>query len=212
MQCKLDLYQRNQFNNGYSLITGNIKASIVYPILMRYSTSKLFSPLLFIGVMSLVLVACEHQTIEIVKQPYAPDKYQKVSVQTCIDRTQHEGARDLSAEATEKFKKKILASGLFDISDDAGVLLTCDVERFAKGSALKRWIMPGWGPTQGAVSVMVVEKEGYKVLANLKSQSTVETGGLYTIGAEEYILDVAFDGIIEKLKTWVEQAKPGGSR
>ena len=179
---------------------------------MRHSTSQLSVTLLFIGVMSLVLTACEHQAVEIVKHPYVPGKYHKVSVQPCIDRTRHEGARDLGAEATEKFKKKILSSGLFEISNDAGVLLTCDVERFAKGSALKRWIMPGWGPTQGAVSVMVVEKQGYKVLVNLKSQSTVEAGGLYTIGAEEYILDVAFDGIIEKLKTWVEQAKAGGSR
>lgn len=179
---------------------------------MRHLTSQLSFTLLFTGIILFMLAGCEHQAVETVKQPYEPDKYNKVSVQPCVDRTQHEGARDLGAEATEKFKKKIAASGLFEISEDADVILTCDVERFAKGSAVKRWIMPGWGPTQGAVSVMVIEKQGYKVLANLKSQSSVEAGGLYTIGAEEYILDVAFDGIIEKLKDWVGQDKPGGSR
>jgi hypothetical protein len=100
--------------------------------------------------------------------------------------------------------EKLTATKLFVIAEDAPVILTCDIERFSEGSAFKRWLWPGWGATQASVTVMVLEKSGSKTMAILRSQSSVESGGLYTIGADQYILSVALSDIVGRLEQWAE--------
>jgi hypothetical protein len=97
---------------------------------------------------------------------------------------------------------------LFEVTMDALLVLTCDVERFTEGSALKRWVMPGLGATQAAISVMVWEKPEEKLLATFRSQSSVSAGGLYTIGTDQYILGVAFDDIVKQLEAWTKGMNP----
>jgi len=41
-------------------------------------------------------------------------------------------------------------------------------------------------------------------LALLRSRSSVEGGGLYTIGADQYILNVAFNDIIKQMEAWTK--------
>ena len=122
-----------------------------------------------------------------------------MQIEPCTDRTGIGGTRDIAAEATKSLREKITASGLFAIPQDAQLLLTCDVERFAEGSALKRWIMPGWGATKAKLTVMVWDQTDNTVLGKLSSVSSVESGGLYTIGADHYILGVAVSDIVDKL-------------
>jgi len=49
---------------------------------------------------------------------------------------------------------------------------------------------------------MIWEQPSQTVLAVLSSVATVESGGLYTIGADNYIIGVAMDEIVSKLKAW----------
>jgi hypothetical protein len=147
---------------------------------------------------------CATQSATHVQQPFEPKKHQAVHVEECIDRTGFKGKRDLAVQASRSFTEKLRNSGLFEISSDAQLILTCDIESFVEGSAVKRWMLPGWGGTYAKVSVMVWNQSGDKELATFRSRASVEEGGLYTVGAEEYILDVAFDDIIAQLKEWVE--------
>jgi hypothetical protein len=152
----------------------------------------------------MLLPGCTTQSAIHVQQPFELKKYQAVRIETCIDRTGFKGKRDLASEATRSFTEKLRDSGLFEISSDAQLVLTCDIESFVEGSAVKRWMLPGWGGTYAKVSVMAWEQPGDKVLGTFRSRASVEEGGLYTIGAEEYILGVAFDDIIVQLKKWIE--------
>lgn len=146
------------------------------------------------------------ESVVLVKEDGSDKEYTLITVQPCVDRTEYDGTADIGNMGTEKLQEKVRDSGLFEISESAEILLTCDIERFIEGSALKRWIMPGWGSTQGAVSVMLVRKDGYKILANFKSQASVDAGGFYTLGAEEYILDSAFNEIIKQLRDWFDKS------
>lgn len=146
------------------------------------------------------------ESVALVKEDGSEKEFTSITVQPCVDRTEYDGTVDIGNMGTEKLREKVRESGLLVISDSAEILLTCDIERFIEGSAFKRWIMPGWGSTQGAVSVMLVRKDGYKVLANFKSQASVEAGGFYTLGAEEYILDSAFDEIVKQLREWLDKS------
>ncbi len=161
------------------------------------------------GLLGGVLVGgCATQSATQIQQPFVAAKHRAVRIEACEDRTGFKGNRDLKEEATRSLTDKLKTSTLFDITADASLVLTCDIEHFAEGSAFKRWLWPGWGPTQVAVAVTVWEKPGDKVLASFRSQSSVEAGGLFTVGADQYIFGVAFDDIIRQLEAWASGPGP----
>jgi hypothetical protein len=148
------------------------------------------------------LVGCATQSADQYLKPFEVGKYKTMRIEPCVDRTGQSGSRDIAAEATESLKEKIIGSSLFAINQSGELALTCDVERFAEGSAFKRWLWPGWGATKAKITVMVWEHSSQSVLAVLSSVAKVESGGLYTIGADQYIIGVAVADIVEKLNNW----------
>ena len=167
--------------------------------------------LYLIGIVTglLVLSGCATQSATMIQQPFESDKYRTVQITPCVNRTDYKGTHDLAAEATRSFTNKVKESGLFEIVPDAKFVLTCDIERFEEGSAVKRWVMEGWGATQAQVAVMVWQKPDDKVLATFRTEAAVKSGGLYTIGADHYIFGAAFSDIIKQLKAWVKGDEPG---
>jgi hypothetical protein len=159
--------------------------------------------------LALFLAGCATQSATMIRQPFESDKYRKVQIMPCINRTDYKGTHDLATEATRTFANKVRESGLFEIALDAKLIMTCDIERFEEGSAVKRWVMDGWGATQAQVVVMVWQKPDDKVLATFRSEAAVRSGGLYTIGADYYIFGAAFSDIIKQLKAWVKGDEPG---
>ncbi len=154
------------------------------------------------------LLGCETASMVQVQQPFEKPQQSQIRIERCNNRTDYQGAQDLESEATRTLTEKLQESGLFEIVTDAPLVLTCDIERFAEGSAAKRWLMPGWGTTQAEVVVMVWEKPGDKVLASFRSETAVRAGGLYTVGADQYILAAVFDDIIKQLRAWVQGVEP----
>ncbi len=150
------------------------------------------------------LLSCATQSADQYLKPLDMGKYKTIRIEPCTDRTGLSGTRDIAAEATESLKEKIAGSGLFGVNPNSGLMVTCDVERFAEGSALKRWFWPGWGATKSKITVMVWERPSQTVLAVLSSVAKVESGGLYTIGADQYIIGVAVSDIVEKLTKWAQ--------
>jgi len=151
----------------------------------------------WIGVFSCTTVS----TVDI-QQSFETTKQRKIRIEPCINRTDYQGSRDLAGEATRSLTEKMQQSSLFEITPDAQLVLTCDIERFQEGSAAKRWLMPGWGATQAEVVVMVWEKPEDKILATFRSEAAVKAGGLYTIGADQYIFGAAFDDTLKQMKSW----------
>jgi hypothetical protein len=168
------------------------------------------SVMILVLLVALAPMSCATQSTVQIRQPFEQTRQHKVHVEPCVDRTDYQGKHDLVEEATSILMGKMMDSGLFEIEPTSNFVLTCDIERFAEGSAAKRWLMPGWGATQAEVVVMVWSKQEGKVLASFRSEATVKAGGLYTIGADQYIFGVAFDDILQQLKEWV-QGKPSGN-
>ncbi len=93
--------------------------------------------------------------------------------------------------AKELQKKDLLAAATPGAGD---FVLNLDLTEFRPGNPFKRWVLPGWGCTVLAVKGGLCEQNGGKVVAEIDHQRTVAAGGLYTIGAEHYILNnVAYD-------------------
>lgn len=131
-------------------------------------------PIGAISIGTMLLSGCATQSATQVQQSFDPSWAKKIRIEPCVDRSGFTGARDLAGEATRTLTDKLKNAGLFEIAADASIVLTCDIERFAEGSALKRWLVPGRGATQAGISVMLWEKPGDKVLAVLRSQSAFQ--------------------------------------
>lgn len=154
-----------------------------------------------------LLAGCVTYSAPVIVEPFASVAHRAIKIEPCEDRTGFTGTRNLAEEATRIFTEKVKAMNLFEISTDAPLVLTCDIESFAEGSALKRWVVPGWGATQATVAVVVRDAPADRVLAVLRSQSSVRSGGLYTIGADQYILDAALSDIINQLEAWTKNPR-----
>lgn len=131
----------------------------------------------------------------------------EVRVEGCIDRTETKD-RDLARDATEAFKEKLRATQEFVLKEDARFRLACDVSGFVEGSALKRWILPGWGATVGQVSAMLSDTATGEIMIIARGNATVSGGGLYTIGAETYIVASAVDDVVRQLRAWAAGESP----
>ena len=152
------------------------------------------------------LAGCTTFSAPVIQEPFNPTTHRVVKIEPCENRTGFTGERNLKDEATRIFSEKIKAMNLFQVSADAPLLFTCDIESFKEGNALKRWVVPGWGATDATVAVVVRDIATRRILVVTRSQQEVGGGGLFSIGANEYILDRAFNDIIKQHEAW---AKPG---
>jgi len=130
-----------------------------------------------------------------------------VELEQCIDRTGTPG-RDLGAEATEAFTKELRKGTEFVAAAGARYRVACEVTSFVEGSAFKRWLLPGWGATVGQVTAMLTDTRTGEVLIIARGNATVAAGGLYTIGADTYIVPSAVDQVMSQLREWARAGAP----
>lgn len=153
-----------------------------------------------------LLVGCETYSAPNIKASASTArtaKAQLVKIEPCRDLTEMQRARDLGVEGTKALTEKLIASEYFDIGAEAPFLVSCDIERFIEGSAVQRWIAPGWGQTLAQVKIGVWRLPSQDIVATFVSKAQVRAGGLYTIGADQYIIDVAMADIVRQMEIWV---------
>jgi hypothetical protein len=155
-----------------------------------------------------MLAGCETYSapnIREVSETTEPAGTRLVRIERCQDRTGKQRARNLAKEATKTLTEKLGASDLFDVADGAPFLVSCDIERFVEGSAAQRWLLPGWGQTLAQVKVGVWRLPDHSIVATFVSKAQVRAGGLYTIGADQYIVDVAMNDIVRQMEDWASR-------
>jgi len=169
------------------------------------------------GLVASLLAGCasqwaQRQSTEDVQAAYSGGGVTAVGIEPCVNRTDGSTTRDIGKDATRALTESIAASKVFVVREQAPLRLTCDVERFVEGSAAKRWVMPGWGGTVADVAVTVWDAKTEKILITERSQAAVKGGGLYTVGANEAILRIAFDDAVKKLAAWVQGTTPPSTK
>jgi hypothetical protein len=66
---------------------------------------------------------------------------------------------------------------------------------YAPGNAFQRWLMPGLGPTEATVKTILTDKSTGSVLAGMLTRKEVTSGGLFSVGAYEFILQHVADAV-----------------
>jgi len=124
-----------------------------------------------------------------------------LALSPCTDRSGTR-ERDVAADATGALAKALGADPTFAIATDGRFRLTCEVTGYAAGSALQRWILPGWGESMGKIAATLTDTSSGATVAMITGEARVGFGGLYTIGAETYIVDAAAQDVAQQLRTW----------
>ena len=84
------------------------------------------------------------------------------------------------------------------------LILTAEIVQYAKGDAFKRWLMPGWGATALVVRARFTDPEGHEV-GQVDAKRTVDSGGLYTVGAWSTIFSNLADDVVTDLEEQVKR-------
>lgn len=168
-------------------------------------------------ILAILITGCAEQwaLTETIAQPQETRKAPAnlaVRVEGCVNRTDSAGTRDLAGEATQALMSRLRESHDIEVRDNAPLLLTCDVERFEEGSAFQRWLWPGLGSAIGGVAVTVWDAASQRVMLTLRSQSSVRSGGFYTVGAGKAIFRAVFDDLVKKLEKWSRGKEVDGGR
>ncbi len=156
------------------------------------------------------LAGCQTtSTVDVSAKPATPGAI-TLALNPCTDRTGTRD-RDLGAEATRAFQKALGKTSDFVVTDDGRYRLVCEVTDFRAGSAFQRWLLPGTGQTAGKISAMVTDAKTGETQTIIIGEARVGSGGLYTIGAESYIVPAAVDEVVQKLRKWARGEISDGS-
>ena len=101
------------------------------------------------------LSACETYSAPSVHARLPSATPRVVSLEPCQDQTGLATSRDLAGEATTAMSSALRNSDIVELRDDAPLRVSCDVTAFVEGSAVKRWLVPGWGTTRGQIKAVI---------------------------------------------------------
>lgn len=171
---------------------------------MRTDASCSRPTLLVLAALACLATACETQSATRRETDWSSRRHTRISIEPCRSRAANADP-EIEARATKDLTEELAASGVFEVGQgDASVVATCDIEMFEEGNAFERWIEPGTYPTVAQVAVTLWEQSGDRDLIRVRGKAAVRKGGLYTIGADRYILSTAMDEIVQQLVEWAE--------
>ena len=81
-------------------------------------------------------------------------------------------------------------------------LLEIDIIQYSKGSAVKRWLLPGAGKTVLSVEATLKTPSG-QIIAESQATESIGAGGLYTIGAWKKVFNKVAKSLVKDIKELV---------
>lgn len=134
-------------------------------------------------------------------------QYQSIEVLPVTDSTGVSHDLEVSTLLTQLLHDKIESTGYLHKSEESKngsvVKLQADLFDYEAGSALGRWAAPGAGKAKCVVRSVLVDAQSGQTVAEMVTVKEVSEGGLYSVGAEKYILDAAAEEIAERLSTYL---------
>ena len=134
--------------------------------------------------------------------------YKVFEVMPVINETGKTFKFDVADELTQHIKSKIKDRGYVIDEEkeakDCVLVMKSSLIVYEPGSAFKRWILPGWGKTQATVKTSLIDKKTGKIVGEMLTTEEVGAGGLFSVGADKWILDVVAKGITNEIEKKVK--------
>lgn len=120
-------------------------------------------------------------------------KYKSFEISPVENKTGQTFEEDIPSKLTKLLNDQFKEEGLNianETSDPSEVLIVeSDLIVYVMGSAFKRWLAPGAGKTQCTIKSRLLDKLTNQLVAETVAAKEIGAGGLYSVGAEEWILE-----------------------
>ena len=131
----------------------------------------------------------------------------RIKVAKVVNDTGYTFDIDIEQMLVSSLEEQLMEENLLNLGKEKpNLFMESRIIGYKKGSAFKRWMMPGWGATE--LSVYCDIKDGNNnVVGTATSSREIVAGGLYTVGAWETIFKDVANDVAKDLK---EQIKAQG--
>jgi hypothetical protein len=134
-------------------------------------------------------------------------QYKTIEVLPVSDSTGIVHESDISGRLTELLIENIEATGYLQkpgANEDVPVItLQARITDYEAGSAVARWAMPGAGKAKCVIRTALIDKQTGQEIGEILTIKEVLAGGLYSVGAEDYILEDAAEEIANKISAYL---------
>ena len=146
-------------------------------------------------------------------QNYLPKEDVRIKVVKVVNDTGYTFDVDIEQLLTDTLEQQLMEENLLNLGKtEPNLFMEGRIVGYKKGSAFKRWMMPGWGATELAIRCDLKDKNN-NVVGTAMSSREVVAGGLYTVGAWETIFDDVANDVAGDLKNQIQDLgyviKPG---
>jgi hypothetical protein len=152
--------------------------------------------------------AAPNKPISFIEQEAAKKNYTALVLKGIQNSTGKELAQELVQRTTHRLRAKLIAKGVRVVNEPRDYLiLDAKLVRYEGGDAFGRWIGFGAGRAVCSVFVDLIDGRSGKDVGDVISTHTLESGGLFSAGAENYIVDWCADGAAEGILREIGSAK-----
>ena len=135
--------------------------------------------------------------------------YRVVDVSEVANETGQTFEFDVAHSITDKVRSKLIDRGIVLSQDGSAaaetLVLRMSLTAYAPGNAAARWLLPGAGATDCIVKGALEDGQNHAQLGVILSHRSVSGGGLYSVGADKYILDAVATDIADGLANALKQ-------
>jgi hypothetical protein len=131
---------------------------------------------------------------------YKPESRTLIEVGKVSNETGKTFDIELEQMLTDAFSNALRKEKLLPVDGDGHrLVLTSRIVEYNKGSAFKRWLLPGWGTTVIAIEGDLVD--GQQVVGSFRARRTISVGGGYTIGAWRTVFASIAEDVVKDLRS-----------
>ncbi len=160
---------------------------------------------LVISLTSISFWACanvQHQAT--FNKNYLPKEDVRIKVAQVVNDTGYTFDIDIEQLLANTLEEQLLEENLLSLGkEEPNLFMESRIIGYRKGSAFKRWMMPGWGATELAIRCDLKDGKN-NLVGSATSSREIVAGGLYTVGAWETIFNDVANDVAGDLKDQIQ--------
>jgi hypothetical protein len=166
---------------------------------------RIVMAVLLIGFLALLFGGCanvQHQAR--LNKEYIPKENVSIKVAKVVNDTGFDFDIDIEELLADALEDQLLEEDLLWLGgEEPFLLMESRIIGYKKGSAFKRWMMPGWGATELSIRCELKDDKN-NVVGKAAAVREVFAGGGYTIGAWKTVFNDVANDVAEDLRAQIE--------
>jgi hypothetical protein len=166
---------------------------------------KIMMGIFLIGFLTLICGGCANVQHQVkLNKEHLPKEDVSIKVSKVVNDTGFDFDIDIEEMLADALEDQLLEEDLLWLGGkEPALIMESRIIGYKKGSAFKRWMMPGWGATELSIRCDLKDDKNNQVGSAIASREVVAGGG-YTIGAWKTVFKDVANDVAEDLKEQIE--------